>query len=108
MLMGGLAMAQRLHKGDRREVTPQERAERMTERMAKEYALNDEQKKELLSANKALAEKGDREKMRQEFKASREAYEAQLKKIMTEDQYAAYAKKQAERQKRMSERRQRK
>ena len=39
-------------------------------------------------------------KMRQEMKASRESYEAGLKKIMTKDQYAAYTKKQAEREQR--------
>lgn len=144
MLMGGVVMAQGHRKGDRREVTPKERAERMTERMAKEYSLNDTQKKELLATNTALMEKmgnrhavkqdrkgktcqasdsctcrkgkgdapkmakEDREKLRQEMKASREAYEAQLKKILTKDQYATYAKKQADRQQKMNERRQRK
>lgn len=40
---------------------PKVRAERMTERMAKEYLLNDTQKKQLLEANMALVEKmGDR------------------------------------------------
>lgn len=109
----------------------------MTERMAKEYSLNETQKKQLLEANMALMEKmgtrpgkmkpemrqgkegqsqaidsctckqdkrkaprmskEDREKMRQEMKASREAYDASLKKIMTKEQYEAYTKQKAER-----------
>ena len=112
----------------------------MTERMAKEYSLNETQKKELLEVNMAFVQKmgerpgrmkpemrqgkkgqsqatdsctckqdrrkaprmskEDREKMRQKMKASRESYEAGLKKIMTKDQYAAYTKKQAEREQR--------
>ena len=41
--------------------------------------------------------KEDREKMQQEMKASREAYDASLKKIMTKEQYEAYTKQKAER-----------
>ena len=41
--------------------------------------------------------KEDREKMRQEMKASREAYDASLKKIMTKEQYEVYTKQKAER-----------
>lgn len=107
LLVGGMAMAQAPRKGDKRKVDPKERAERMTERMAKEFSLTDAQKKELLTANMALVEK-DCEKMRQEMKASREAYDGQLKKILTKEQYAAYTKKQAEREQRRREHRQRK
>lgn len=105
LLIGGVAMAQGHRKGGNRKVDPKERAERMTERMVKEYSLNEAQKKELLAANVALVEK-DREKMRQEMKASRDAYDAQLKKILTKDQYADYTKKQAERRQKMEEHRQ--
>lgn len=107
LLMGSVTMAQGHRKGGNRKVDPKERAERMTERMAKELSLNDAQKKELLDANKAFIEK-DREQKRQEMKASREAYDAQLKKILTEEQYADYTKKQAERRQKMKEHRQRK
>ena len=44
--------------------------------------------------------KEDREKMRQEMKASREYYEAGLKNIMPKDPYAAYTTQQAEREQR--------
>lgn len=144
MLMGGMVMAQGPRKEGKR-IDPKERAERMTERMAKEYSLNDRQKKELLQANMTFMEKmgnraegtrhhvrhgvkpgkrsgectqatdscccrksqapsmskEERQKMHQEMKASREAYNAQLQKIMTKDQYEAYVKKQAERHQKM-------
>lgn len=143
LLMGSMAMAQGHRKGGDRKIDPKVRAERMTERMAKEYSLNDTQKKQLLEANQALVEKmGDgthwnmkqgkkgkgcqagegccccckkndkkapkmskeeRGKMHAEIKASREAYNVQLKKILTKEQFAAYTKKQEERQQKMKD-----
>lgn len=138
LMIGGMAMAQGHRKGGNRKMDPKAHAERMTERMVKEYSLNDTQKRQLLEANQALVEKmgsrkegakrdmkqgnkekctqgtdsccskkegreapkmakEDREKMHKEMKASREAYDAQLKKIMTNEQYDAYASKKAER-----------
>ena len=137
LLMSGVAMAQGNRQGGRQQMDPKTRAERMTERMVKEYSLNETQKKQLLEANMALMKKmgtrpgkmkpemrqgkegqsqatdsctckqdkrkaprmskEDREKMRQEMKASREAYDASLKKIMTKEQYEAYTKQKAER-----------
>ena len=47
--------------------------------------------------------KEEREKMCAEMKANSEAYNAQLQKIMTKDQYASYTKKQAEREQRMKD-----
>lgn len=150
LLMGGMAMAQQNRRDDRK-FDPKVRAERMTERMVKEYSLNDTQKKQLQEANLALVEKtGDRpmhrrgdmrkgknesdscccakaghrkdakvnkkdgkrpqltdeqraqmkagmEKQREEMKAARSAYDAQLQKIMTKEQYAAYTKNMKER-----------
>lgn len=58
LFMSGVAMAQ--HRGGNRGdkmPDPQTRAERMTERMVKEYGLNDEQKQQLKEANLALMEK---------------------------------------------------
>ncbi|WP_455587070.1 DUF4890 domain-containing protein [Bacteroides sp.] len=126
-LMGSMAMAQG-QRGEHKKMTPKERAERMTERMAKEYSLNDTQKKQLLELNLAQSEKmGDRmsmrpnkggkkdgkkapemtkeqrEKMRAERKAANDEYNAQLQKIMTKEQYDSYIKKQAEREQRMKE-----
>lgn len=144
LMIGGLAMAQGQRKGDGKKMDPKVRAERMTERMVKDYSLTDTQKKQLLEVNLAMVEKTgnrpegmksgmkqgkkdkctqetdsccskkegkkapkmakeDREKMRSEAKASREAYNGQLQKIMTKEQYDAYAQKQAERQQKMKE-----
>lgn len=132
-LMGGMAMAQQENRSDKMP-DPKARAERMTERMAKEYSLNDKQKKQLLEANVALIEKmgeaprrtdmrkgrqakddrccceksckrsekgGKKEQQTDEQRAQRkaalESYNAQLQKIMTSDQYAAYTKKMQDR-----------
>ena len=63
-LMGGMVMAQHARRGDKMP-EPKVRAERMTERMAKEYSLNDTQKKQLLEVNLTLVEKmGDMPKHR--------------------------------------------
>lgn len=149
LLMGGMAMAQQNRRD--KKVDPKVRAERMTERMVKEYSLNDAQKKQLQEANLALVEKtGDKamhrrgelrkgknesdscccakaghrkdakvnkkdgkrpqltdeqraqakagmKKQREEMKAARTAYDAQLQKIMTKEQYAVYTKNMKER-----------
>ena len=55
-LMGGMAMAQHARHSDKMP-EPKVRAERMTERMVKEYSLNDTLKQQLLEANLALVEK---------------------------------------------------
>lgn len=136
LIMGGMAMAQGARKGGR-SIDPKKRAEHMTECMAKQYSLNDTQKKKLLEVNTAFVQKmgefgkmkpkmrrgkkgqcqatdsctckkdreiaprmskEDRAKMRQEMKTSRESYEAGLKKILTNEQYAAYTKDRSERE----------
>lgn len=157
LLMGGMAMAQGSPRGGRgsddRQVDPKTRAERITERMAKEYSLNDDQKKQLMGATLAMMEqmkrpaksfdemtsgktcavcqaadsctckkadekrgkrgkaqastmtKEKREKMNQDIKVIYDAYDAQLKTILTPEQYDAYTKKKAEDIKRVEERR---
>ena len=95
-LMGGMAMAQHARHSDKMP-EPKVRAERMTERMVKEYSLNDTQKQQLLEANLALVEKmGDMPMHRAK---------AQLRKIMTEEQYAAYSKKVQDRKAKMESKR---
>ena len=44
-MIGGVVMAQG-QRGEHKKMTPAERAEKMTERMVKEYSLNDAQKKQ--------------------------------------------------------------
>lgn len=138
-MMVAMVMAQGTRRGGDRQMDPKVRAERMTERMVKEYALNDTQKKQLLEANQGWIEKigsrsearsqdmkrdkdkrgkdgqvndsccknGEkvapevskegREKKQQEMKAFRDAYNAQLKKIMTKEQYERYVTNQQKR-----------
>lgn len=125
LLMSGVAMAQGNRQGGRQQMDPKTRAQRMTERMVKEYSLNEDQKQQLLDVNLAWVEKTaanqggrskddkatkmtkeEREKRMAEMKKSREDYDAQLKKILTKEQYDSYVKKQAEREKQMKEGRQ--
>jgi len=57
---GTILMAQggpRGRQGGQRNMDPKDRAERMTERMVKEYSLNDTQKKEVYEVNLAMAQK---------------------------------------------------
>ena len=56
LMMGGMVMAQGPRRGGQ-DMDPKTRAERMTERMAKEYSLNETQKKELLEVNMAFVQK---------------------------------------------------
>lgn len=136
MMVSSVAFAQKDQKTRRtKKVDPKVRVERMTERMAKEYALTDKQKEQLFEANRALVEKMDQCQMnprkhkrgsgmqgkdsiavkkqtcckakrltkeermekREEMKKAHAAYDAQLKSIMTKDQYEALIKKRAER-----------
>lgn len=126
-MMGGMITAQG-QRGEHKRTTPKERAEQMTERMVKEYSLNDTQKKQLLELNLTQCEKmgsrvsahsgkdnkkegkktpemtkEEREKMRAEMKAANDEYNVQLQKIMTKEQYASYMKKQSEREQQMKD-----
>lgn len=109
LMVGGLAMAQRPHRRGMK-MDPKERAEKMTERMTKQYSLNADQQKQLMEINLAFNEKMakgnedkklEREQMFKKMRKNRDAYNSQLKKVMTEDQYALYTKRQAERRHRM-------
>ncbi|MCD7932073.1 MAG: DUF4890 domain-containing protein [Tannerellaceae bacterium] len=159
--LGGVAMASEAREG-RKGMDPKAHAEKMTERMVKEYNLDDTQKQQVLDLNQTMAEKmgnrpmmhrhgkkgkpeqmdrakrGDkdatvkkergerkdkelradrknrkdspklsaeeREKRIQEMKKMRDDYNAQLQKIMNQEQYQAYAQKQADRQQKRQER----
>lgn len=58
LIVSGSIMAQGPRRGNR-EMDPKVRAERMTERMAQEYSLDDAQKAKLLELNLSLAEKAN-------------------------------------------------
>lgn len=125
-------------RGDRKPMEPKEQAERMTERMTKEYNLTDAQKAKVQKVNLEMAEKNkdnrpnmrpegnaqnakkddkakrekpteaemkarkeEMEKRMAEMQKEREAYNAEIKKILTAEQYAKFEKNQAERAERM-------
>lgn len=114
-LMFSVSMfAQQLQRGERREFKPEEMATRMADGMKKELNLNDEQYKSVYNLYlkrgeemKARRDKGQqgqqvsREARREEMKKNQEAMNAELKKILTAEQYTKYEemlKKQQQRQ----------
>ena len=106
--------AQAPQRGERREFKPEEMATRMADGMKKGLNLNDEQYKSVYNLYlkrgeemKARRDKGqqgqqvNREARREEMKKSQEAMNAELKKILTAEQYTKYEemlKKQRQRQ----------
>ena len=93
---------QRAGKDRRGDRTPEEQAARRTEKMSKELGLNKSQTRKLQALN--LKQMQQREAMRaqykdgnkrdrgqrQEMKAAREQWNAELKDILTKKQYAQY------------------
>lgn len=119
-LAGSMAMAQKPVKKER--MTPEARAQKMTDRMVKELSLNDQQAKEVQALNLQMANqmkdrkagmdkkelcdsckkivkerKADMKKVRGDFKMNKEMRNEQLKKILTKDQYDLYMKNIKER-----------
>ncbi len=109
LMVGNLVFAQNPGRMNR------ETAQEMTERMVKSYSLDDNQKTQLLEINQKYMEESQkrfeamrgqgqdmsseqRDKLRQEMTASREAYNEKLQKLFTEEQYKAYQKDEQERQ----------
>ena len=95
--------AQAPQRGERREFKPEEMATRMADGMKKELNLNDEQYKSVYNLYlkrgeemKARRDKGqqgqqvNREARREEMKKNQEAMNAELKKILTPEQYTKY------------------
>jgi len=84
---------------------PEERIKEQTEQMAKDLNLNDTQKEQVAEVNKKFAEKmkairmennGNREAIRSAMKKPIDEREAELKKILTEDQYKKHLEIQAQ------------
>lgn len=100
-------------RGPREKMTPEKQAERLIERLNQELKLTDAQQKELKSwyteSFKKREEvfqknKENREAMREQMQKNQKANEAQLKKVLTAEQYKTY---QANEEKRQKERQQR-
>ena len=74
-------------RGPRERMTPEQQATRTVERLTTELKLTDKQQ-------------DNREAMRDQMKKDREAADAELKKVLTEEQYKTY---KANEEKRMKE-----
>ena len=72
------------------------KAHKHHKRDGKRHQLTDEQRAQ---------KKAEMEKKREEMKTARIAYDSQLQKIMTEEQYAAYSKKVQDRKAKMESKR---
>ncbi|MFV0590228.1 MAG: hypothetical protein ACK5M7_02480 [Draconibacterium sp.] len=87
-----------------RSFDPKEMAKRQTEELTKALGLNKDQQAKVLALNTKMGEKrssmfqemrnggGDREAMREKMTKLRDEEKAEMKKILTEDQYKKYEK----------------
>jgi polyhydroxyalkanoate synthesis regulator phasin len=80
---------------------PKEMAQQMTDRMVEQYSLKADQSKKLLEANTEFATKmseafGQGQPDMAAFQKVQEEHTAKLKTILTEEQFKAYEKEQAE------------
>jgi periplasmic protein CpxP/Spy len=98
-----LSISASAQQGRMQNASPEERAEMMTKRMKKELDLNEDQYKKILAIHtqKAKANGGNREGMREQKKEEKEAYKAEMKAILNAEQYAAFEAKAAERREKM-------
>jgi len=130
MMLSLTVNAQDNHRRQGRQMSKEEMIQRRTDRLAEDLGLNDSQKAALLKLNTEYADKlgngmrprtGVRkertdsvkkerpsaeqmQKLREEMQATRDSYNAELKKIVTEEQYAKYEKLQKERMQRFGNR----
>jgi Spy/CpxP family protein refolding chaperone len=110
LFVGIMAMAQPLQGMG--QFNPEEMIKRQTEQMVKDLGLNDSQKTKIEALNKKYGAKmgevfqsagGDREKVREKMTAMRTEKDAELKTILTPEQFTKYQELE---KKRMEERRQ--
>lgn len=97
------------NRGGMGNMDPKEMAQRQTDELKKALDLNKDQEKKVLDLNlknaqqmsalreEAMKNGGDREAMREKMTKLREAQNAEMKKILTEDQYTKYEKYMEER-----------
>ncbi|MGB0176266.1 MAG: DUF4890 domain-containing protein [Owenweeksia sp.] len=78
---------------------PEKMATKMTEKMAEKLGLNDDQKEKLYQSNLRLAKA--KKENREEMKAAGETHSAEMKEILTEDQYAEYVQQREKMKERM-------
>ncbi len=117
------ANAQNEAKKERKQPTKEEMVKHQTDRMAERLDLNDKQKKELLKLNteyfgkmgrnmtpRKNGEKRERptdaqmKEMRKKYEEGQKKYNADLKKILTDEQFSKYEKMQQDMKKRRGQR----
>lgn len=100
-------------RGPREKLTPEQQATRMVERLNQELKLTEKQQKDLKTwftesykkRNETFEKnKENREAMRTQMQKDREANEAKLKKVLTEEQYKTYKANEEKRQKERQQR----
>lgn len=100
-------------RGPRERMTPEQQAERRVEFLNKELKLTEAQQKELKTwftesvkkREEAFQKNRDnREGMRAQMEKDREATDAQLKKVLTAEQYKTYRTNEEKRQKEWQQR----
>lgn len=93
--------------GQREKMTPEQMATRTVERMNKEVTLNEKQQADLkkwfttsyTERSKSMEKnKDNREAMRESMKKDKEATDAQLKKVLTAEQFKKYQDAEKKRQ----------
>ncbi len=111
MIVGLLVLTTAANAQEKERKSPEERAKMQTERMTKELGLSPEQAARVEALNAKYAEEAEayraqmeaeREKRKQEGKARLEAHDADLKAVLTPEQYTqwmALREKQMERRK---------
>lgn len=91
---------------ERQQSTPEQRAKQKTEQLTKELGLNETQQKQVYDNHLAMSktrlagqeiQKRKREEMRAQFEKRHEAHKAEMKKILTSEQFAKWEKMQNER-----------
>lgn len=104
-------------RGPREHMTPEQQATRMVERLTEELKLDENQQKELqtyfteqfqkrqeeFEKNRPTPE--NREAMREKMEKEREATDAKLKEVLTEEQYNTYKANEEKRMKEMQQHR---
>ena len=104
-------------RGPREHMTPEQQATRMIERLTEELKLDENQQKELQTYFTEQFQKRqeefeqeqpnpeDREAMREKMEKEREATDAKLKEVLTEEQYNTYKANEEKRMKEMQQHR---
>ncbi|EMS32861.1 hypothetical protein C943_00867 [Mariniradius saccharolyticus AK6] len=101
--IGFAAMAQK--GGQRGSATPEERAERVTNKMAEELSLSEDQKKKVYQINLDHAKKrqAEMEARRAAMEADMKAQNQEIEALLSEEQKAKWAEMKAEGKMRMEE-----